>query len=379
MRQWLEAGYFKGDLPISQSQSGPFIALSSLFRDASVAFKPTGPSEEEKAKIAEMKAMAAAKAEAEARVAAARQARAMAEAESARQAELQSNQYQSAQLKMMLGLGGAVSNEVAGAPVQSVSDVTVELEDEFFDENTASQLDEPAPQSKPVKSKSAKKEKAPVPVQVPVPTPTPAWGGAGTNKKQPTKKSMSEIQKEEARVASKLAKQRQSNPQPAGGGWANIAASGGTTAWTGAAVAAAPTVAATSGLSTASAQQVRTKQQMSAAAQKQALSSTQKTLEEFGADDQMSPALEVWCKEQMRKLNGSEDLTLVAFCMTLADPVEIKQYLTAYLGSTPQVNNFATEFINRKNGTKQQEQWETTGSSKKGRKKKAPLENNRGK
>jgi len=56
--------------------------------------------------------------------------------------------------------------------------------------------------------------------------------------------------------------------------------------------------------------------------------------------------------------------------MTLTDPVEIKQYLTAYLGSSPQVNNFASEFIHHKNGTKPQEQWETTSSSKKGRKKK---------
>lgn len=33
----------------------------------------------------------------------------------------------------------------------------------------------------------------------------------------------------------------------------------------------------------------------------------------------------------MKKLNGNEDLTLVAFCITLTDPMEIKRYLTAYL------------------------------------------------
>merc|ERR1719384_839798 len=101
-------------------------------------------------------------------------------------------------------------------------------------------------------------------------------------------------------------------------------------------------------------------------------SSTQKTVEEFGANGKMSPALESWCKEQMLQIHGSEDLTLIAFCMTLSDPIEIKQYLTAYLGSSSQVNNFASEFINRKSGiTKQEQQWETTGNSKKGRKKKA--------
>ena len=85
----------------------------------------------------------------------------------------------------------------------------------------------------------------------------------------------------------------------------------------------------------------------------------------------MSPALEKWCKEQMMKLNGTDDLTLVGFCMTLTDPSEIRQYLTAYLGTSPQVNNFATEFINRKVGVKPaKEEWETTVTSKKKGKKK---------
>ena len=58
--------------------------------------------------------------------------------------------------------------------------------------------------------------------------------------------------------------------------------------------------------------------------------------------------------------------------MTLSDPVEIRQYLTAYLGSSSQVGNFATEFINRKGGGKpKQEEWESAGNTKKGRKKKA--------
>jgi hypothetical protein len=84
----------------------------------------------------------------------------------------------------------------------------------------------------------------------------------------------------------------------------------------------------------------------------------------------MSPALEQWCKEEMQQINGSDDLTLVAFCMTLDDANEIRQYLTTYLGSTSQVNNFATEFINKRGLGNKQEEWETPGSAKKGRKKK---------
>ena len=86
----------------------------------------------------------------------------------------------------------------------------------------------------------------------------------------------------------------------------------------------------------------------------------------------MSPSLEKWCKEQMQKINKTDDLTLVSFCMTLTDPEEIRQYLTTYLGSTPQVSSFATEFINRKGGSQgKQEEWESTVTTKKGRKKKA--------
>jgi hypothetical protein len=36
--------------------------------------------------------------------------------------------------------------------------------------------------------------------------------------------------------------------------------------------------------------------------------------------------------------------------MTLADSSEIRQYLSLYLGSTPQVAAFANEFIQRKSG-----------------------------
>jgi len=358
MRQWLEAGYFKGDLPISQNQNGGFRKLSSLFPDLSVAFKPTGPSQEEKAQIADLEAKVTAEANAKAEaLARADREREEREREAARLAETQNSQNQSTQLKMLLGLGVGGSSDVAGVEgnhVQEVSDV-VEPAD----------IVETVPQSRPTKAKnetSAKAEKSSLP--------PPAWGGAGTSSIQKKKSSMSEIQQEEARVAAQLGKQRGSSGKGSGGGWAGIAASGGTTAWTGAAVKAAP-ASSTTGMAANSTQQTRGNQQGSNA-QKQAnsRSSTQKTLEEFGADDKMTPDLENWCKQQMKKLNGSEDLTLVAFCMTLTDPMEIKQYLTAYLGSTTQVSNFAHEFISRKNGTNQQEQWETTGGSKKGRKKK---------
>lgn len=59
----------------------------------------------------------------------------------------------------------------------------------------------------------------------------------------------------------------------------------------------------------------------------------------------------------------------VTFCMTLNDGEEIRQYLTAYLGTDASVNNFATEFINRKSGKSQQDEWESA-TTKKNKKKK---------
>ena len=54
----------------------------------------------------------------------------------------------------------------------------------------------------------------------------------------------------------------------------------------------------------------------------------------------------------MVKLTKSSDLTLMHFCMSLDDPAEIRQYLAAYLGSKPEVSQFASEFIKRKHEAK---------------------------
>eukprot|EP00571_Detonula_confervacea_P010765 CAMPEP_0172297246 /NCGR_PEP_ID=MMETSP1058-20130122/343_1 /TAXON_ID=83371 /ORGANISM="Detonula confervacea, Strain CCMP 353" /LENGTH=954 /DNA_ID=CAMNT_0013006375 /DNA_START=61 /DNA_END=2922 /DNA_ORIENTATION=- len=79
MRQWLEAGYFKGDLPISQNNAGPFRTLSSYFSNAGKAFQPTPvntPSLEDNS--AEVKARAEAEAAAEANARAEAEAAALA-------------------------------------------------------------------------------------------------------------------------------------------------------------------------------------------------------------------------------------------------------------------------------------------------------------
>lgn len=370
MRQWLEAGYFKGDLPISQQPNGSFVPLSRIFPDLSFAFVPSGLSSaqsemekkiEEERKHAEAKAREVAERERlqrEATEKAERDRQAAERAERERQARKRAvvsadsngGNESSEQLKMMLGLSSQQPLNV-GASKQAMMSTASQKPDE----NNA------RPQAE-VKREHAQGLAKPV---------TPAWGGAAQSG---PKKSMSEIQKEEARAAAVAAMNRETS-RSSSAGWANVAASrGGSVGWSGGATTTPPAVVSNQVAIAPS--QVRAKPQTAASVRAAGKSQSQRqqpssTAEEFGA--QMSPTLEKWCKEQMLKLNGTDDLTLVSFCMSLNDPVEIRQYLTAYLGTTPAVNNFASEFINRKGGnqTQQQEEWETTSINKKKGKKKA--------
>jgi GYF domain len=400
MRQWLEAGYFKGDLPISQSPNGPFRPLATIFKDLSTAFmNPNSKDVREELQRLENTERARAEAEAlererhraeqqrkekgaaAAAAAAAEQQRlqqARAEAEALAKAEKMKNanggNESSAQLKFMLGLRGAPPEVPQQSSRTAMDKVTRPLDQRHV-------LDEEIPQRPPALDS---------PSLGPAKATAPAWGGAAVS--QPvTKKSMSEIQKEEARAAAVAAMNR--STKPSSSGWANIAAAkSGTTAWSGTAPKPQPTAI----LSTANAAARRTGPTRSTSLQPSSVSAAtaaavassvvpgqvqrsnsvathdqSASVDAFGAT--MDPVLEQWCKEQMTKLNGTDDLTLIAFCMTLSDSEEIRQYLTAYLGSTPQVNAFAAEFLQRKGGNQKKnvEEWESTVTAKKGKKKKA--------
>lgn len=361
MQQWLQAGYFNGDLPICQgSAQGPFIPLSSIFPDPKLAFQPSpvpsmakdsqGSSngavdleaklqhekqqrlalQEQQRKQAEEETAAAAKKAKEEeekehqrqqKIVMKQQVQAEKEEEKRQNAEeeaaLQKIQEQnastqsdyngivngssSAQLKMLLGMGAA-SDQVSQQP-------------------------------------STKKVDAGTTVAQSATAPS-AWGGASKQGKQSLARSMSEIQEEEARVAAKLSKERQIRGVSSGSGWANVAASGAWSSNVKPGVQTAPgpasvveqsksTVAAAStvGLSASSTQALRIKQQARVAAQKKAMAKTQvsaamqqsrnsnnaDTNDNFGEDGKMSPTMEAWCRDQLRKLNnGSDDLTLVS-------------------------------------------------------------------
>jgi hypothetical protein len=389
----LEAGYFKGDLPISQVAGGPFYPLSAWFPDLHYAFRPNptnGKDGNQEAKgraeaaekerlrqEVEQKRLAAEEAQRAAEEAARRDAQereaAARELELQKQAKAKETNDSSGindssnQLKMMLGLS-------AGA--QAAHDDGVEQMENFIPSMHTRSNEK---RGKPTNTKASQNDTAeaqdPATVHLPGAA-APAWGGVASNKQ--TRKSMSEIQQEEARAAAMLAAKRGSVPQPSSG-WANVAA--GTSGWSSGAMRPTYNVQNPTIVTSVRPSQARPNQPPAVAQgvasrkvapinhqQRSSSTASSTPAEEFGTS--MSPTLEKWCKEKMVQINGVDDLTLVGFCMTLNDANEIRQYLTTYLGNTPQVNNFATEFINKRGLGKKQEEWETPGSAKKGRKKK---------
>jgi hypothetical protein len=403
MRQWLEAGYFKGDLPISQSPTGPFHALSVWFPDLKFAFTPQPTNgkdqnqilaeEQARAKAAEEErlrkeaeaaererraaeeaqrvAQEAARREAEQREAAAREAERQRQDMAAKAAEAKNDtgaNESSNQLKMMLGLSsGAQQNAMEAAEKAEMSTPSKNKMNEKKGKGKK------APQKgvdETVAPNSAPQPTAPAPASA-----APAWGGAAINKQQ-SRKSMSEIQQEEARAAAMLAAQRGSMPQSSSG-WANVAA--GTSGWSSGAIRQSNSAAAVAGGLPSQARPVNqnsvvqsgTSRKVAPLNQQQRASSTASatSAEDFGAT--IPPAIEKWSREKISPLTGSEDIALIAFCMTLDDANEIRQYFTTYLGSSPQVTSLANEFINKRGLGTKQEEWETPGSAKKGRKKKS--------
>eukprot|EP00750_Incisomonas_marina_P014291 INCI17633.1.p1 GENE.INCI17633.1~~INCI17633.1.p1 ORF type:complete len:602 (-),score=110.73 INCI17633.1:1419-3098(-) len=70
---------------------------------------------------------------------------------------------------------------------------------------------------------------------------------------------------------------------------------------------------------------------------------------EFGGKE-MPASMLAWCKQQLIALTGKDDVTLVHYVYSLKDPADIREYIRSFLGSTPKISAFATEFINRKAG-----------------------------
>jgi hypothetical protein len=378
MRQWLEAGYFKGDLPISQQPGGPFHPLSALFQDLSVAFRfPVQTTEVEEAAIREAKLLRA-KEELERREAERREAERMeAERKELERREAERKTVEEERVKAEAAAARhAAEIEVTKRASENQKDSSAIRSSINEQNNSSAQLkmllglgmnqhdDKVFPNSSSEQLRSTITSVAPA-IAIPVPA-RGVWGGSSS---AAIKKSMSEIQQEEARQASLNAMEKKTLGRSTSGGWANVAASrGGVAGWQGGTAVAAPVISNPVRPQSNGRSALTQQRQASAPSPSPATRTQEKSqVVDFGAN--ISPALESWCKSQMIKINGSDDLTLVSFCMTLTDASEIKQYLNAYLGSSPQVSAFAAEFIQKRGLNKtQQEEWENT-KTKKNRKK----------
>ena len=72
---------------------------------------------------------------------------------------------------------------------------------------------------------------------------------------------------------------------------------------------------------------------------------------DFGGQE-LPPGMKEWASGELKKIRGNRDLTLVHFCMTLTTSSDIREYMREFLGSTPAVSSFASEFIKRKRAAK---------------------------
>ena len=54
-----------------------------------------------------------------------------------------------------------------------------------------------------------------------------------------------------------------------------------------------------------------------------------------------------WCRKEMMKLSGSDDISLLDFCISLDDS-QVLSYLQDYLGQSKEVTSFAKSFIQKK-------------------------------
>merc|ERR1712032_1696343 len=153
------------------------------------------------------------------------------------------------------------------------------------------------------------------------------WGGPATVRAKP----MNEILQEESRKAA-----LGNSAQTSGGPAASTAAKEDELLWGG--VQLDPSAIASPPPPQQQQQQQRQHQQHQ---------TKSKSANAFGGPT-MAPKFRRWCVQEMSRLSGHDDTTLVDYCFTLQSPAEIRESMSGTLGSTPGVSQFASEFIRRK-------------------------------
>jgi len=62
----------------------------------------------------------------------------------------------------------------------------------------------------------------------------------------------------------------------------------------------------------------------------------------------LSEPFQKWCTQELQRITGSDDMTLVYFLMSLQSEAEIREYAQNYLGTTKQAKSFVNDFVRRK-------------------------------
>lgn len=187
------------------------------------------------------------------------------------------------------------------------------------------------------------------PASVPAPGPAgPVWNSASQSAPAPSASLRAIMMEEMTQQQTQEAEKQSSVGAAHGSSWASKAKSGAPSVSAGASVRN-NVPAATPVISPAPTPLNASKPAGSAdhaAVQQQSLQQPQLQRErsEFGGK-QMSKEMVDWCTAQLKRINGSDDITLMHFCMSLGSGAEIRETLSGYLGSSPQVTNFATDFI----------------------------------
>ncbi|POM70902.1 Hypothetical protein PHPALM_12603, partial [Phytophthora palmivora] len=205
----------------------------------------------------------------------------------------------------------------------------------------------------------------PTPTPTPAPTPAPVaspWGTPAAVTKSSTSKSMRDILAEEERLAQERAKSNENAPTSSH--WMNIVAGNKV-------AAAAIPKPSRSVLGPVPASVLKSRQQVrtanGAAKPSPPKTETDASFWNFGAaqpgkepgsapvsnsnafgSNNVSSEFMTWALKQLKMIDSNANVTLLEYCASVEDPGEIREYLAAYLGSTPRVSAFATEFIQRK-------------------------------
>ncbi|KDD72053.1 hypothetical protein H632_c3941p0 [Helicosporidium sp. ATCC 50920] len=65
-------------------------------------------------------------------------------------------------------------------------------------------------------------------------------------------------------------------------------------------------------------------------------------------ESRLTGPFRAWCEGQLSLLGGRADISLCEFLLTVGSNSEVAEYITAYLGASPAVSRFSTEFMSRR-------------------------------